>query len=502
MEAENVVLETLSEEEDLQQPSTSTAANIQSKEKKSTLQNAYLFGEPCKFKGDMLPTTGDVLRYIFLLYQDELKVNKSASLKSYVPLVSQEIIDVWEKTEVPTISLNGVRLKVSRAIDEYKISSKQSATTAFPAYIMNLGSIFDIASCKCDILHGECQCEDEKKIPSADKEFIVDQRTDRNMRIIEEQEEEEMEEVEEVQPGQETQEDQEDQEDQASSEVAQSGAVSQMVTDSDESESTPPIPVQHTSSSDFVPSSSDLDATPVSGPSMSSSRYIRAINIPRFALECDRYGISDRIASALATSLSQDFELKDYKGEDVIIDRNKIRHEREKSRQKIMRERADVSLVKAFSFDSRSDTTLAPVMIEGRQHPRNVKETHYVVLRQPNSVYLGHFASEHGTSSRKATTIMNFFNDKNIGLTQLFGICSDGEPVNAGRKDGILRNFELRLNKPLHWFICLLHFNELPLRHLFAKIDGATTGPTTSTGVIANQLENIEMKDVRQQRKI
>lgn len=102
------------------------------------------------------------------------------------------------------------------------------------------------------------------------------------------------------------------------------------------------------------------------------SRYIRAINVPRFALECDRYRISDRIASALATSLSQDFELKDYKGEDVIIDRNKIRHEREKSRQKIMREKADVSLVKAFSFDSRSDTTLAPVMIEGRQHPRNV----------------------------------------------------------------------------------------------------------------------------------
>ena len=31
-------------------------------------------------------------------------------------------------------------------------------------------------------------------------------------------------------------------------------------------------------------------------------------------------------------------------------------------------------------------------------------------------------------------------------------------------------------NQPLHWAICQLHLNELPLRRLFVKLGGATSG--------------------------
>ncbi|GBM55603.1 hypothetical protein AVEN_42333-1 [Araneus ventricosus] len=59
-------------------------------------------------------------------------------------------------------------------------------------------------------------------------------------------------------------------------------------------------------------------------------------------------------------------------------------------------------------------------------------------------------------------------------------------------KGGIIRNTELILNRPLHWLVCQLHANELPLRHLFAHVDGTTTGPRSLTGEIRKSLAGCE----------
>ncbi|GBM48112.1 hypothetical protein AVEN_216222-1 [Araneus ventricosus] len=47
---------------------------------------------------------------------------------------------------------------------------------------------------------------------------------------------------------------------------------------------------------------------------------------------------------------------------------------------------------------------------------------------------------------------------------------------------------ELILNRPLQWFVCQLHANDLPLRHLFAHVDRTTTGPRSLTGEIRKSL--------------
>lgn len=49
---------------------------------------------------------------------------------------------------------------------------------------------------------------------------------------------------------------------------------------------------------------------------------------------------------------------------------------------------------------------------------------------------------------------------------------------------------ETHLQRPLHWLICLLHFNELPFRHLFQSLDGKTSGPGAFTGPIGKTLKN------------
>lgn len=68
----------------------------------------------------------------------------------------------------------------------------------------------------------------------------------------------------------------------------------------------------------------------------------------------------------------------------------------------------------------------------------------------------------------------------------------DGTAVNTGHRGGVIRLLEEKLEKPLHWFVCLLHANEPPLRHLISHIDGQTSGPSTFTGPIGRRLSDCE----------
>ncbi|GBM14198.1 hypothetical protein AVEN_61011-1 [Araneus ventricosus] len=55
---------------------------------------------------------------------------------------------------------------------------------------------------------------------------------------------------------------------------------------------------------------------------------------------------------------------------------------------------------------------------------------------------------------------------------------------------------ELILNRPLQWFVCQLHANELPLRHLFAHVDRTTTGSRSLSGKIRKSLAGCEKLSV------
>ena len=51
-------------------------------------------------------------------------------------------------------------------------------------------------------------------------------------------------------------------------------------------------------------------------------------------------------------------------------------------------------------------------------------------------------------------------------------------------KKRIIRKLKESLGWPLHWRMCLQHFNELPFRKHFAIMDSeTTTGPLSSSGV-------------------
>nr|CAH7743086.1 unnamed protein product [Callosobruchus chinensis] len=74
----------------------------------------------------------------------------------------------------------------------------------------------------------------------------------------------------------------------------------------------------------------------------------------------------------------------------------------------------------------------------------------------------------------------------------------DGTNINTGWKGGVIRLIEEQLGRPLQWAICLLHANELPLRHLLQKIDGHTKGPYNYSGPIGSLLNDCEKAAVVQ----
>ena len=94
--------------------------------------------------------------------------------------------------------------------------------------------------------------------------------------------------------------------------------------------------------------------------------------------------------------------------------------------------------------------------------------------------------------------IFSFLDSKCIDTDELRAVGFDGINVNTGAVRGVIHLMEVSLGRPMQWLICLLHANELPLRHLIQKLDGAGKGPEMFSGVIGKSLKTCEQLPVVQ----
>ncbi|CAH1100766.1 unnamed protein product [Psylliodes chrysocephalus] len=88
--------------------------------------------------------------------------------------------------------------------------------------------------------------------------------------------------------------------------------------------------------------------------------------------------------------------------------------------------------------------------------------------------------------------MLEFFYLSSISTDHLQVIGCDGTSLNTGHKDGVITLLEHQVKRPLQWFICELHANELPLRHLIQHLDGNTSGPCAFQGPIGRALNECE----------
>ena len=95
-----------------------------------------------------------------------------------------------------------------------------------------------------------------------------------------------------------------------------------------------------------------------------------------------------------------------------------------------------------------------------------------------------------------AIGIFDFLSANHKEKSNIIAIRCYSTGVNTGAKGGAIRMIELKLNKPVHWFICQLQANELPLRHLFQTLDEKTTDPKGYSGNIGKVFDGCEKLDV------
>ena len=205
---------------------------------------------------------------------------------------------------------------------------------------------------------------------------------------------------------------------------------------------------------------------------------------------CERYQLSDRAGAAIATSTLQDMGMITENDKLLIIDPSKLRRERERCREEIrQKESFNFKFVTGLYFDGRKDAT--QTMKEGPNGKmyRSIElEEHYVLVGEPGTYYLTHLSPADGKGRTLAHEIFKVISETEL-FTKLTVIGIDGTALMTGKYNGAIRSLEELLKKPLQWSICLLHTNELPLRHVFMEIDGTTNSPDSFTGPIGKQLD-------------
>ncbi|KAG0727262.1 hypothetical protein GWK47_035023 [Chionoecetes opilio] len=131
----------------------------------------------------------------------------------------------------------------------------------------------------------------------------------------------------------------------------------------------------------------------------------------------------------------------------------------------------------------------------GKLHPRLIREEHVSVTEEPSGRYLCHFVPEDPVPPEKpAFKVAQALYDLLVtydSTDSLIVLQGDSTRANMGWKGGTHAHLEKVLGRKLFWSICVLHTNELPLRHLITSIDGPTSSDTGFTGPVCNLLSSM-----------
>jgi hypothetical protein len=112
----------------------------------------FLFGEPSDLPRNQLPTTKSVGQYFF--YRKNRPSDPNGPVIEHVV---SELVAVWKKASLPTLSARTVHQRVQKLIEHSSKSKRSSGRKALEDGLRNsLPMLFDICACQCRQLSACC----------------------------------------------------------------------------------------------------------------------------------------------------------------------------------------------------------------------------------------------------------------------------------------------------------------------------------------------------------
>ncbi len=143
-----------------------------------------VFGYPGPIPENQLQTKLDLYNHYRMLRNE----NAQSTREDVAKELTQEIVRIYEKSSIPTLSEIKITQYINSGVIERakyhgkSIQNKQQLDRIQPI-IFEFNVLFDVSSCKCPIQEGKCFCSLDKKIPSREWPFLLDQRNARKLFI-------------------------------------------------------------------------------------------------------------------------------------------------------------------------------------------------------------------------------------------------------------------------------------------------------------------------------
>ena len=228
------------------------------------------------------------------------------------------------------------------------------------------------------------------------------------------------------------------------------------------------------------------------------------MSVTNTAMASVRYGVSLTATAAIASEFLKDLIAAGHLPKEkayLVCDKSKLSRSKkavmDESRVKDKEKRIGEKLV-GIGYDGRKDKHTRAMVPDSRGvlRMRMIKEEHVSVSEEPSGRYLTHFLPEDPIHPEKpAQKVAQHLYDivkEEDSVDSLQVLKGDSTNANTGWKDGTHAILEKLLGRKLYWAICMLHTNELPLRHLIAIIDGPTSSDTGFTGEVCKLLSKVQ----------
>ena len=376
------------------------------------VRSKYIVYPPEKLKNSQLPTCADVVK----AFIHEHSINNS-NIKEKCKVITNQIEEIWAKTTIPRQTHNNVLKRVKDLQQQYSSLLKSKSSKYFDVMLKKFtdknNQLFDISLCRCRNIY-ECICKNDSKVPQAERDFLIDQRTLREfvfdsidfMSIARFNRKQEMREN-----------------------ANKCKSVSTKIVESK----------QNTERSERISKRNKVILNENSPP-------VKKLKLNNTALMLDKHNISDRAAANIVNAVVKDIADKSGQElEEAVTDRNGVRRARARTRTNISKshlkdihEFVDISDCVALFFDGKIDKTTNSVLNEtnNRFHPRIEPEDHISIVIEPGNRYYSHITCNGKKAVDIATGIFEKLEADNFNLEKIVFVGCDGTNVNVGNKNG------------------------------------------------------------------